>query len=114
LAEMGGLWRRMRFTGWLMAIGIAAAAGIPPFSTFWSKDTILSKALELGSPPAIVVVTAVTFLGTMALVRIFALLFTGETARRRRGPGSPFAKRWRRASSSIGPTGLAAPRLCFR
>jgi NADH-quinone oxidoreductase subunit L len=84
LAEMGGLWRRMRFTGWLMLIAVAAGAGIPPFSTFWSKDTILSKALALGSPLAIAVVTAVTFLGAMALFRIFALVFTGETARRRR------------------------------
>jgi NADH-quinone oxidoreductase subunit L len=84
LAEMGGLWRRMRFTGWLMVIAVAAGAGIPPFSTFWSKDTILSKALGLGSPLAVAVITAVTFLGAMALVRIFALVFTGETARRRR------------------------------
>jgi len=84
LAEMGGLWGRMRFTGWLMVIAVAAGAGIPPFSTFWSKDTILSKALALGSPLAVGVITAVTFLGAMALVRIFALVFTGETARRRR------------------------------
>jgi NADH-quinone oxidoreductase subunit L len=84
LAEMGGLWRRMRFTRWLMVIAVAAGAGIPPFSTFWSKDTILSKALALDSPLAVAVITAVTFLGAMALVRIFALVFTGETARRRR------------------------------
>jgi NADH-quinone oxidoreductase subunit L len=84
LAEMGGLWGRMRFTGWLMVIAVAAGAGIPPFSTFWSKDTILSKALGLDSPLAVAVITAVTFLGAMALVRIFALVFTGETARRRR------------------------------
>src|SRR3984893_12968060 len=84
LAEMGGLWGRMRFTGWLMLIAVAAGAGIPPFSTFWSKDTILSKALAPGSPLAIAVVVAVTFFGAIALVRIFALVFTGETARRRR------------------------------
>jgi len=84
LVEMGGLWRRMRFTRWLMVIAVAAGAGIPPFSTFWSKDAILSKALALGSPLAVAVITAVTFLGAMALVRIFALAFTGETARRRR------------------------------
>ena len=56
LAEMGGLWGRMRFTGWLMLIAVAAGAGIPPFSTFWSKDTILSKALGLGSPLAVAVI----------------------------------------------------------
>ena len=84
LSEMGGLWPRMRFTGSVMAIAVAAAAGIPPFSTFWSKDTILSKALALNSPLAIAAIVAVTFLGAMALVRIFALAFTGDTARRRR------------------------------
>ena len=84
LAEMGGLWRRMPLTGWVMLIAVAAGAGIPPFSTFWSKDAILSKALALGSPIAIILITAVTFLGAMALVRIFRLAFTGETARRRR------------------------------
>jgi NADH-quinone oxidoreductase subunit L len=84
LEEMGGLWRRMPFTRWLMVIAVAAGAGIPPFSTFWSKDTILSKALALGSPLTILVIVSVTFLGALALVRIFALMFTGETARRRR------------------------------
>jgi NADH-quinone oxidoreductase subunit L len=84
LSEMGGLWRRMRFTGWLMVIAVAAGAGIPPFSTFWSKDTIMSKALALNSPLAVALIAAVTFLGAMALVRIFALVFTGETTRRRR------------------------------
>ena len=84
LSEMGGLWRRMRFTGWLMLIAVAAGAGIPPFSTFWSKDTIMSKALALDSPLAVAVIAAGTFLGAIALVRIFALVFTGETARRRR------------------------------
>src|SRR2546428_1753238 len=84
LAEMGGLWQRMPLTGWVMLIAVAAGAGIPPFSTFWSKDAILSKALALRSPIAIVVITAITFLGAMALVRIFRLAFSGETARRRR------------------------------
>src|SRR5204863_334301 len=84
LSEMGGLWQRMRFTGSVMLIAVAAASGIPPFSTFWSKDTIMSKALALKSPLTIAVIVAVTFLGAMALVRIFALAFTGETARRRR------------------------------
>ena len=84
LSEMGGLWQRMRFTGSVMLIAVAAASGIPPFSTFWSKDTIMSKALALKSPLTIAVIVAVTFLGAMALVRIFALTFTGETARRRR------------------------------
>lgn len=84
MGEMGGLWRRMPFSGWIMLVAVAAAAGVPPFSTFWSKDTILSKALAIGSVPAIIVVTAVTVIGSIALVRIFCLVFLGETVRRRR------------------------------
>jgi NADH-quinone oxidoreductase subunit L len=84
LADMGGLWQRLPFTRWVMLIAIAAGAGIPPFSTFWSKDTILSKALAINSPLAVLVIVAATFLGAMALLRVFSLTFLGETARRRR------------------------------
>src|SRR5438445_9814703 len=44
----------------------------------------MSKAIALKSPLTIAVIVVVTFLGAMALVRIFALAFSGETARRRR------------------------------
>lgn len=84
LDEMGGLWTRMRYTGSVMLIGALATAGVPPFSTFWSKDTILSKALALDSPLAVVAVATVTFLGALVAFRIFARVFLGETARRRR------------------------------
>src|SRR5437879_3423936 len=115
LSEMGGLWPRMRFTGSVMAIAVVAAAGVPPFSTFWSKDTIMSKALALNSPLAIAVIVAVTFLGAMALVRIFALVFTRETARRRRlghlcAPG-PRARRAAAPSPRNGRRALHRPCL---
>jgi NADH-quinone oxidoreductase subunit L len=84
LLEMGGLLRRMPFTGWIMLLAVLALAGVPPFSTFWSKDTILSKALAIESGPAIAVVVVTTVLLSMALVRIFCLTCLGETARRRR------------------------------
>ena len=84
MGEMGGLWRRMPFASWMLLIAVAAAAGVPPFSTFWSKDTILSKALVISSVPAVIVVAAVTLIGAIALARIFFLVATGETARRRR------------------------------
>jgi len=84
LLEMGGLWRRMPFTGWVTLVATLAAAGVPPFSTFWSKDTILSKALAINSGLGAAVVVAVTVIGAMAVVRIFCLVYTGATARRRR------------------------------
>jgi NADH-quinone oxidoreductase subunit L len=82
--EMGGLLRRMPLTSWTMLIAAAAMAGVPPFSTFWSKDTILSKALAIQSGPGIVVIVLVTLLGALAVGRIFCLVCLGETARRRR------------------------------
>ena len=84
MAEMGGLWRRMRFTSSMLLIGVVAAAGIPPFSTFWSKDAILSKALAIRSTPAVILVVAVTAVGAIALMRIFCLVCLAQTARRRR------------------------------
>lgn len=84
MEEMGGLWRRMPLTSWLLLIGVAAMAGVPPFSTFWSKDTILSKALAIASGPTIAVLVVTTVLGAMAVMRIFCLVCAGETARRRR------------------------------
>lgn len=84
LTEMGGLWQRMPFTGWVSLIAVLAIGGLPPFSTFWSKDTILSKALAINSVPAVIVVVGATVIGAMAVGRIFCLVFTGETVRRRR------------------------------
>ena len=84
MGEMGGLWRRMPFASWMLLIAVVAAAGVPPLSTFWGKDAILSKALAISSVPAVIVGTAVTLIGAIALARIFFLVSTGETARRRR------------------------------
>jgi NADH-quinone oxidoreductase subunit L len=84
MEEMGGLLPRMRLTGILSLLAIAALAGIPPLSTFWSKDAILSKALATGNPLSVAVIVLAVFLGALSLFRIFALVFLGETARRRR------------------------------
>jgi NADH-quinone oxidoreductase subunit L len=84
MSEMGGLLRRMRFTGTISLIAIAALAGVPPLSTFWSKDAILSRALATGNPLSITVLILAIFLAALALFRVFALVFLGETARRRR------------------------------
>jgi NADH-quinone oxidoreductase subunit L len=84
MREMGGLLQRMRFTGIMALLAIAAAAGIPPLSTFWSKDAILSSALAQGNAAWILIVILVIFLSALSLFRIFALVFLGQTARRRR------------------------------
>lgn len=44
LSDMGGLRRRMPVTFVTMTIGLAALAGLPPFSGFFSKDGVLDAA----------------------------------------------------------------------
>ncbi|TMG39636.1 MAG: hypothetical protein E6H92_04230 [Chloroflexi bacterium] len=84
IAEMGGLWRRMRTTGVLMLIGAAAAAGIPPLSGFVSKDAILSQLLSQPNAAVTAVVMVVTFLSGLYMFRMFFSVFAGPTVRRRR------------------------------
>ncbi|MBE3576693.1 MAG: NADH-quinone oxidoreductase subunit L [Limnochordales bacterium] len=50
LHEMGGLYRRMRWTAWTWIIGSLAMAGVPPLSGFWSKDEVLLAAYHSGRP----------------------------------------------------------------
>ncbi len=46
MTRMGGLRRTMPVTFLTMTVGLAALAGLPPFSGFFSKDQILSAASE--------------------------------------------------------------------
>jgi NADH-quinone oxidoreductase subunit L len=48
MRKMGGLWKKLPITGWTMAIGTAAIAGIPLLAGFWSKDEILLGAWDAG------------------------------------------------------------------
>ncbi len=44
--KMGGLKQKMPVTFWTFLIGTLALSGLPPFSGFYSKDSILGKAAE--------------------------------------------------------------------
>jgi len=47
ISKMGGLRKHMRKTFVVMWIGVLALCGIPPFSGFWSKDSIIEYTYEL-------------------------------------------------------------------
>jgi NADH-quinone oxidoreductase subunit L len=49
VSKMGGLRNYMRKTFIVMWIGVLALAGIPPFSGFWSKDSIIEYTYELAT-----------------------------------------------------------------
>ncbi|SHN47410.1 NADH-quinone oxidoreductase subunit L [Cryptosporangium aurantiacum] len=54
MSGMGGLRRTMPVTFWTTTIGLAALAGLPPFSGFWTKEYVLGAAEEAAAGHAVV------------------------------------------------------------
>jgi NADH-quinone oxidoreductase subunit L len=52
MSRMGGLRTRLPVTFWTMSAGLAALAGVPPFSGFLSKDAVLGAAQESALHPS--------------------------------------------------------------
>ncbi len=44
VSDWGGLWRHHRGLAVLFSLGLAALAGLPPVSGFWSKEAVLTAA----------------------------------------------------------------------
>lgn len=75
--KMGGLSGKMKITTWTFGIGALALSGIPPFSGFWSKDAILTAALDK-QPILFVVGTVAAFFTALYMARLFFLVFAGK------------------------------------
>ena len=84
LFEMGGLWRRMPLSAWTMLIGAAALVGIPPLSGFWSQTAMAGRLIQNGNAVLITLAMVALFLSGLAAFRLYFLVFSGETVRRRR------------------------------
>jgi len=80
MRKMGGLRKYMPITYWTMLIGALANAGIPPFSGFFSKDTII-EALHLTQTPghlfAYWLAVAGVFVGGLYSFRLIFFAFHG-------------------------------------
>ena len=82
--KMGGLKKKMPVTFWTFIIGTLALSGVPPFSGFYSKDSILAQALEQGREhpaigyPLFGVAVFVAALTTFYMFRLFFVAFLGE------------------------------------
>jgi NADH-quinone oxidoreductase subunit L len=68
----------MGVTFWTFLIGTLALSGVPPFSGFYSKDSILTQALEQKNYLLFAVGVGVAGLTTFYMLRLFYVAFVGK------------------------------------
>ena len=80
--HMGGLKRYMPLTCIFMWLAALSLAGVPPFSGFWSKETVLAISFKanLIGPFILAVITAA--LTVFYTIRMMGLTFYGEKSHR--------------------------------
>lgn len=76
--EMGGLWKKMRITGFVFLVGCLAIAGVPPFAGFWSKEEILVATLTSGHVDLFIIALIAASFTAFYMFRLFFLTFSGQ------------------------------------
>jgi NADH-quinone oxidoreductase subunit L len=77
IRNMGGLSKQLKITFITFLIGCIAIAGIPPFSGFFSKDTILLSAY-IKNPVLYGIALFTAMLTAFYMFRLFFITFTGS------------------------------------
>jgi NADH-quinone oxidoreductase subunit L len=82
IRNMGGLGRELPWTYRAFLIGALALAAIPPFAGFFSKDAILSSAIDSGSLGVTLWCIGIVgaFLTALYTFRLLFIVFFGEPA----------------------------------
>jgi NADH-quinone oxidoreductase subunit L len=80
IRKMGGIGQLMPWTRWAFLAGALALVGLPPFSGFFSKDSIIAAALHAHWYGVILWVVALigTFLTGLYTFRLYFIVFPGE------------------------------------
>ena len=78
MRNMGGLRKKMPVTFWVYLIGAIALAGVPPFAGFFSKDEILTEALDLGFISVDVLLALAAVFTAFYMGRQIFLVFFGK------------------------------------
>jgi len=76
--QMGNLRKKMPITFWTFLVGALALSGVPPFSGFYSKDSILAQALEQKNYLLFGVGVFVAALTAFYTFRLFFVVFFGK------------------------------------
>ncbi|AZB40886.1 NADH-quinone oxidoreductase subunit L [Bacillus sp. FJAT-42376] len=83
IRKMGGLWKKLPWTGPLFLTGALSISGFPLFSGFFSKDEILASVWLHGNPYLFWLAAIASFFTAFYMFRLFFLVFgkrTEETA----------------------------------
>jgi NADH-quinone oxidoreductase subunit L len=81
MRRMGGLWRKTPVTYVTMWIGALSLSGIPPFSGYWSKDTIIDADWASGTAVGRYgwcLGTLAAFMTAFYISRVMFMTFHGE------------------------------------
>jgi NADH-quinone oxidoreductase subunit L len=76
--QMGNLRKKMTLTFWTFLIGALALSGVPPFSGFYSKDSILAQALSQHSYLLFADGVFIAALTAFYTFRLFFVVFFNE------------------------------------
>ncbi len=74
-AEAGGIWRASPWFSGLFLLGALSFSGIPPFSGFWAKFTLIRATLDTGDHLLTAIVLATGFLTLFAMARVWGAMF---------------------------------------
>lgn len=77
---MGGLKDKMRLTFAVFLIAAASLSGIPPFSGFWSKDSVLASAWSAGQWGLFAVGAVTAGITAFYTFRMVGLIFYGKSS----------------------------------
>jgi NADH-quinone oxidoreductase subunit L len=78
LKQLGGLRKEMPLTFIVSIIGAFSLAGIPPFSGFWSKDTIFEAIILAKNVPLFILIFGTSVLTAIYSLRWICLVFLGK------------------------------------
>jgi NADH-quinone oxidoreductase subunit L len=78
MKQLGGLRKEMPITFIVSIIGAFSLAGIPPFSGFWSKDTIFEAIILGNSLPLFILIFGTSILTAIYSIRWISMVFLGK------------------------------------
>jgi NADH-quinone oxidoreductase subunit L len=85
IEEMGGLWKKLKYTAPLFLIGTLAISGIPLFSGFFSKEEILAATYADGRYGLFALALIAAFFTAFYMFRLFFMVFAGEKRSEQKG-----------------------------